>query len=193
MSARLSALLPASLLRAHVGGGAQEHSGAGHLRGQGRGQGEWRALQVARWPTRDRRIERFGEPEVEDLDVAVLVDLDVGRLEIAVDDAVLVGGSRELRRSARRWAVPRRRDRPRSRSSLRVVARGELHDEEVELAIGAGSSRPGRDDPAIFGWLSAASTLASRSKRARRSGSCATASGSTLIATSRPSLVSSAR
>jgi len=38
-----------------------------------------------------------------------------------------------------------------------------------------------------------ASTLASRSKRARRSGSCANAAGRTLIATSRPSLVSFAR
>ena len=46
---------------------------------------------------------------------------------------------------------------------------------------------------AMLGWFNEARTLASRSKRARRSGSVATASGSTLIATSRPSFVSSAR
>ena len=45
----------------------------------------------------------------------------------------------------------------------------------------------------MFGWLSAATAFASRSKRASRAGSAATAAGSTLIATSRPSRVSFAR
>ena len=45
----------------------------------------------------------------------------------------------------------------------------------------------------MLGWFSAASERASRSKRARRSASCATAAGSILIATSRPSFVSVAR
>ena len=40
----------------------------------------------------------------------------------------------------------------------------------------------------MFGWLSAARTCASRWNRASRSGSSATASGRTLIATSRSSL-----
>src|SRR5678815_228787 len=43
------------------------------------------------------------------------------------------------------------------------------------------------------GWLSEASSLASRSSLASLSGSAANASGSTLIATSRPSFVSRAR
>ena len=43
------------------------------------------------------------------------------------------------------------------------------------------------------GWLSEASSFASRSKRASRSGSAASAAGSTFSATSRPSLVSVAR
>ncbi len=43
------------------------------------------------------------------------------------------------------------------------------------------------------GWLREARTLASRSNRARRSGSAAKASGSSLTATSRPSFVSVAR
>ena len=40
----------------------------------------------------------------------------------------------------------------------------------------------------MLGWLSEASTCASRVKRAMRSGSAAKSSGRTLIATSRPSL-----
>ncbi len=42
----------------------------------------------------------------------------------------------------------------------------------------------------MFGWLSEASTRASRSKRAMRSASAAIASGMILSATSRPSRVS---
>ncbi len=45
----------------------------------------------------------------------------------------------------------------------------------------------------MFGWFRPATALASRSKRARRSGSLATSGGNTLSATSRLSLVSSAR
>src|SRR6266550_2482727 len=45
----------------------------------------------------------------------------------------------------------------------------------------------------MWGWFSAASVFASRSNRARRSASCANASGNTLIATWRPRLVSMAR
>src|SRR5436190_19304832 len=45
----------------------------------------------------------------------------------------------------------------------------------------------------MFGWLSAARVFASRSNRARRSGSSAKASGRILIATSRSSFVSRAR
>src|SRR6187397_66910 len=46
---------------------------------------------------------------------------------------------------------------------------------------------------AMLGWFSDARVLASRSNRARRSASCANASGSTLIATSRPRFLSVAR
>ena len=46
---------------------------------------------------------------------------------------------------------------------------------------------------AMLGWFSAASVCASRVNRASRSGSLANASGSTLSATSRPSVVSRAR
>src|SRR5882762_210781 len=45
----------------------------------------------------------------------------------------------------------------------------------------------------MWGWLSEASTCASRWKRARRSGSSANVSGMTFNATSRPSFVSRAR
>jgi hypothetical protein len=46
---------------------------------------------------------------------------------------------------------------------------------------------------AMFGWLIDASSLASRSKRAPRSGLARVVSGRTLIATSRPSRGSLAR
>jgi hypothetical protein len=45
----------------------------------------------------------------------------------------------------------------------------------------------------MFGWLRAATARASRSKRARRAGSCAVSAGRTFSATSRPSRVSRAR
>ena len=41
-------------------------------------------------------LERLREPEVEHLDRAVGPDLDVGRLQIAMDDALLVRGFERL-------------------------------------------------------------------------------------------------
>jgi hypothetical protein len=55
------------------------------------------------------------------------------------------------------------------------------------------SAEPTPYTAAIPGWLSEASTRASRSNRAIRSGSLANSVGSTLMATSRPSVVSVAR
>ena len=57
------------------------------------------------WSIRDPRT-RLRQPEVEHLDRAVRRDLDVGRLEIAMDDALLVRG------------VERVRDLPRDRQRL---------------------------------------------------------------------------
>ena len=59
-----------------------------------------------------RRTERLGQPEVEDFHCAVGPDLDVRRLEIAMDDALLVRGFksfRDLFRDRQRFVD---RDRP---------------------------------------------------------------------------------
>ena len=131
----------------------------------------------------------LGEAEVEDLDLAVRRQLDVGGLEVAVDDALLVGALERLgdllrdRRSPRRVAAAR----------ASIARRGP----RLRPAPAPGTSCPPASSrpwiAATFGWLSAASSCASRRKRASRSGSCATSAGSTLRATSRPSFVSVAR
>jgi hypothetical protein len=76
----------ARLLGRHVCGGAEDHA---RLRHRGRRQ----RRRVHRVCTRPgRRIHRFREPEVEHLHRAVVANLDVRGLEIAMDDALLVRG-----------------------------------------------------------------------------------------------------
>jgi hypothetical protein len=73
---------PASLLRRHVRRGSENHSclrGGSH--GERRGVLTNRSFAVA---------ALFRESEIEDLDRAVRLDPDVGRLQIAVDDAFAV-------------------------------------------------------------------------------------------------------
>ena len=75
------------LLRAHVGGGPENH--ASH-----------RARRGARHISRPRRVERdarrwfqgLRQSKVQHLHRAIVADLDVGRLEIAMHDAAFVGG-----------------------------------------------------------------------------------------------------
>ena len=85
MSVRLSTRLAARLLGAHVGRRAENHAGLGRA---GRSaSASWRA---------DARVDRpgapsaFARPKSSTLTRAVRRDLDVRRLEIAMDDAVLV-------------------------------------------------------------------------------------------------------
>ena len=75
--------MPLRLFRAHVGGGAQDHAHARQRR-----TGDRRRRRLA---GRGRqRIQRLRQSEVEDLHGAIGPDLDVGRLQIAMDDALLV-------------------------------------------------------------------------------------------------------
>ena len=77
-----------------------------------------------------------------------------------------------------------------------VVPLDQLHDERAESVLSGACRRAASSMPkmaAMFGWLSVASVWASRVNRASRSESCANASGSTLIATSRLSRASRAR
>jgi hypothetical protein len=73
-------VLPAHLLRGHVGHGAHDHA---RLRGAGHGR---TCGGLPRW------AQQLGQTEVENLDAAVAGDEEVLGFEVAVDDALLVGG-----------------------------------------------------------------------------------------------------
>ena len=73
------------LLGAHVRRGAEQHAALDQRR-----TGDRRARRRRRrWPRR-LRLHDLGQPEVEQLHRAVRPQLDVGGLEIAMDDALLV-------------------------------------------------------------------------------------------------------
>ena len=76
--------LTSRLLGAHVGRGAQ--NGARFSR---RGRDGRRDVGVT---TRKRWRHRFGESEIDELDLPVRSEPDVGRLQVAMDDALRVGG-----------------------------------------------------------------------------------------------------
>ena len=79
--------LAPGLLRRHVPRRPQEHPGLGAPGRESGGLGP-----VLTRAARQRMDPHgLGEPEVEDLDVAVLGDHDVAGLQVAVDDALLVG------------------------------------------------------------------------------------------------------
>ena len=65
-----------------------------HLRGRGgqRDRGRLRQAQITRI-----RLERLRQPEVQHLHHAVIFDLDVCRLEIAVDDPLLMRSFKAFR------------------------------------------------------------------------------------------------
>ena len=178
--------LAARLLGRHVGGRAEDHA----RRRCRCARASATATGRARSPTPRRSIQRLGEAEVEHLHLAVRRELDVGRLQVAVDDARARAPPRAPRRSGARWASASSSGiGPRFEPLGQVLARRRARARGT--ACPSASSRPWI--AAMFGWLSAASSCASRWKRARRSASRATAAGSTLIATSRSSFVSRAR
>ena len=90
--------LAARLLRAHVAGGAEDQALAQALSGHGRGV-------LGRGPER-AVAQGLGQAEVEDLDPPLGRDLDVGRLEVAVDHALGVGLLERLRHLRGRRSGP---------------------------------------------------------------------------------------
>ena len=110
-----------------------------------------------------------------------------------MDDAFLV------RRLQRLGELPGNRDgvidgnRAPLQSLRQVLARHELHHDDVDGAAVVESGRVEAVDRAMPEWFSEARSRASRSKRPMRSTSAAKAFGSSLSATSRPSRVSVAR
>jgi hypothetical protein len=78
--------LPFCLLGAHIGRGAEDDTGVrdhGRRRDRG-GDRKIRSYCVA--------SERLGKPEIKHFHGAVCTQLDIGRLEIAMDDVLLVRG-----------------------------------------------------------------------------------------------------
>ena len=95
------------LLRAHVGGGPDDHAQPAGHRGHRRRQRRVRRALVG---------HRLGEAEIEDLDAVVGRELDVGRLQVAMDDPLLVRRVErlgDLRRDRQRFGD---RNRPLARS-----------------------------------------------------------------------------
>ena len=107
--------LAARLLRRHVGGGAEDEPG----RGPGVGEGGRLRQVPARPAARSVAAPGLRETEVEDLDLALRRQLHVRGLQVAVDDALLVGffqGLGDLLREADRFVE---RDGPRFSRSAR--------------------------------------------------------------------------
>ena len=84
MSARLSTALPACLFRRHVCCRAEDDA---LLRGGIAQRGRVRQVQFCLFPGK-----RLRQSEVQHLHLAVRRDFDVGRLQVAVDDALLMRG-----------------------------------------------------------------------------------------------------
>jgi len=114
--------LAARLLGRHVGGGSEDQPGRGGVLRHSRRQRKARVGGL--------RLPRFGEPEIEDLDRPVWPELDVGRFEITVDDALLVRRLEsfgDLERDGDRLGAG---DRAARDSLGEILAFDEFHDEE---------------------------------------------------------------
>ena len=123
MSALVDALAP-RLLRRHVGRGAEDHPGLRHRRRRDR-----RRLHETVPSSPSRPLDRFRQAEVEDLHRAVGADLDIGWLQVAMNDAVFVRGFERLGnllRDRQRFVEGNRT----LRNALRqVIALDQLHHE----------------------------------------------------------------
>ena len=117
--------LAARLLGSHVGRRAEQDARLGVVLSDRRG--ERRAARDA------LALPRLGEPEVEHLDRAVGPDADVGGLEVAVDDAGLVGRFQRLRDLQGDGDRLVDRHRPPSDHLVEPLALDKLHDQDVAL------------------------------------------------------------
>ena len=119
MSVRLSTVAAARLLGAHV---TRACRASAPLRVSSVSVGRRRSASA-------RRDQRLGEAEVEHLDLAVGRDLDIRRLQIAMDDARLVRGVERLGNLPRRCLSASASGRPASMRSASVSPFDELQDE----------------------------------------------------------------
>ncbi len=121
-------LLAPGLLGAHVGRGPQQHAGLGHLGGEG-GRHRERGLRSGAGSVPDHRL---GQPEVEHLDLSLRRDLDVGRLQVPMDDASLVGRLQGLGDLERDPEGLLDRQGAAGDPLLQRLALDQLHDQEVD-------------------------------------------------------------
>lgn len=118
--------LAAGLFGSHVGHGAEEDPGGGEVLAEGDGDG----FGVLGDGTGEGRLE-LGETEIEDLEAA-LADHEVGRFEIAVDDA---GGVRGLEGGGELGGVLEGGGRGEAGGrdeTVECLAVDELHGDEVD-------------------------------------------------------------
>ena len=143
-SVRLSTGWPRGLLRAHVGQRSQQHARLRCVRPDGR-----RVRRPTR-PTEPHR--RAARPKSSTLTVPCRRDLDVGGLEIAVDDAFFVRrleGVRDLNRNIRgAWTLSGPRAMPVGQRLVPRRARGSVRGSVAPIRP---SSLPLRRLPPMFG------------------------------------------
>ena len=116
----------ARLLGGHVPRGAEDEPCVGHLARHGRRPGEPAAARRGRVV-----LPSLCQAEVKDLDGAVRRDLDVGGLQVPVDDAYLVRGFEpfgDLLRDGDRFLDG---NRPPAQSSREVLTFDQLHREQM--------------------------------------------------------------
>ena len=75
-------------------------------------------------------LERLGQPEVENLDLPLVVDADVGRFQIAMDHTALVGRLARFGQLHRDVEGLAQRDRSAGDAVGQILAAGEFHREE---------------------------------------------------------------
>ena len=123
MSERRSAVFPFACSGDMYAAVPEDDAGARRDRAQRRGVGDVGRQRIV--------AERLGQAEVEDLDRAVPRQLDVRGLQVAVDDAVLVGvleGLRDLLRDRQRFVDG---DRALGDALVEGRALDQLHDQRA--------------------------------------------------------------
>jgi len=124
--------LAARLLGRHVGHGPDHLAFPGQLAADRLEPG---VHVLDRLLLRPRAVEQLGQAEVQQLDVAVAGDDDVGRLEIAVHDAVLVGVGQTLGdRNAQTWPLLELQ-RPTADDLAQGAALEQLHRNEWRAVV----------------------------------------------------------
>ena len=176
-------LLAARLLRRHVGDRAERRARAGQD-----SSATPRSAAASTPPTGVRPRRQLRQAEIEHLRVAARRDEDVGRLDVAVDDALRVRGVQRVGNLDRRG-----RAAARSASGLPPMRCFSVCPSSNSMAMnGWPSCSPMSWIVQMFGWLSAEAARASRWNRSSACGSCASSSRQELQRDVRPSRVSSA-